>query len=97
MVYIAIKVTRVRRLSLVSVVYIAIKITWVRRLLQYLEGAGGNGTTLHKSIRILLYLTQFCIWRQVRYPSYGPWPHVPPHVLVVILWALMLGWQTGGR
>ena len=50
---------------------------------------GGNGTTIHKCIRILLYLTQFCIRRQVHYPSYGPWPHVPPHVLVVILWALL--------
>ena len=34
--------------------------------------------------------TNCCIRRQVCYPSYGPWPHVPPHVLVVILWALVL-------
>ena len=40
----------------------------------------GIGTTLHKSIRVLLHLTQFYIRRQVRYPPYGPWPHVPPHV-----------------
>ena len=38
----------------------------------------GNGTTLHKSIRILVHLTHVCIRRQVRYPPYGPWPHVPP-------------------
>ena len=38
----------------------------------------GNGTTLHKSIHLLLRLTQSCIRRQVCYPPYGPWPHVPP-------------------
>ena len=30
--------------------------------------------------RVLLHSTQFCIRRQVRYPPYGPWEHVPPHV-----------------
>ena len=27
-------------------------------------------------ICILLHLTQFCIWHQVRYHPYGRWPHV---------------------
>ena len=31
-------------------------------------------------MRVLLHFTQFCIWRQVRHPPYGPWDHVPPHV-----------------
>ena len=27
-----------------------------------------------------LHFTQFCIRRQVRYPPYRRWEHVPPHV-----------------
>ena len=71
--------------ALVSVVYIGVKIPWVCQLSQYLEGQWDYPS----QIRILLYLTELCIRRQVRYPLYGPWPHVPPHVLVVILWALL--------
>ena len=48
---------------------------------------------------ILLYLTQFCIRRHVRYPSYGPWAHESTlarrakfsHALV---WPLELGLRT---
>ena len=52
-----------------SVVYTTVKIPWVQRLSQYLEGQWDYPS----QIRILLYLTQFCIRRQVCYPSYGPW------------------------
>ena len=31
-------------------------------------------------VRVLLHLQQFLIRRQVRYPPYGPWEHVPAHV-----------------
>ena len=31
-------------------------------------------------MRVLLHLQQFLIRRQVRYPPYGPWEHVPAHV-----------------
>ena len=55
--------------TFVSVVYITVKIPWVQWLSQYLEGQWDYPS----QIRILLYLTQFCIRRQVRYPSYGPW------------------------
>ena len=55
--------------AFVSVVYITVKIPWVQRLSQYLEGQWDYPS----QIRILLYLTRFCIWRQVRYPLYGPW------------------------
>ena len=40
----------------------------------------GSGTELHEYVRLLLHLQQFLIRRQVRYPSYGPWEHVPAHV-----------------
>ena len=40
----------------------------------------GGPNESHQSVRILLPFTQFCILRQVRYPPYGPWKHVPPHV-----------------
>ena len=46
----------------------------IRQLSQYLEGQWD-------------YPSQ--IYSHLRYPSYGPWPHVPLHVLVVILWALL--------
>ena len=39
----------------------------------------GDGTTLHKFVRILLHLTPFCIRRQVRYPPLWPLaPCAPP-------------------
>ena len=41
---------------------------------------GPNG--LHQSVRVLLHFTQFCTRRYVRYPPYGPWDHVPPHVWI---------------
>ena len=40
----------------------------------------GGPTELHQSVRVLLHFTQFCIWRQVFHPPYGPWDHVLPHV-----------------
>ena len=40
----------------------------------------GSGTELHEYVRILLHLQQFLIRRQVQYPPYGPWEHVPTHV-----------------
>ena len=40
----------------------------------------GSGTELHEYVRVLLHLQQFLIRRQVRYPPYGPWEHVPAHV-----------------
>ena len=40
----------------------------------------GSGTELHEYVRVLLHLQQFLIRRQVRYPPYGPWEHVPTHV-----------------
>ena len=40
----------------------------------------GGPNELYQSVCILLHFTQFCIRRQVRYPPYGPWEHVPPHV-----------------
>ena len=40
----------------------------------------GSVTELHEYVRVLLYLQQFLIRRQVRYPPYGPWEHVPTHV-----------------
>ena len=46
-----------------------VKIPWDKRLSQYLEGQWDYPS----QIRILLHFTQFCIRRQVRYPSYGPW------------------------
>ena len=36
----------------------------------------------HEYVRVLLHLQQFLIRRQVRYPPYGPWEHVPTHVWV---------------
>ena len=35
---------------------------------------------LHEYVPVLLHLQQFLIRRQVRYPPYGPWEHVPAHV-----------------
>ena len=35
---------------------------------------------MHECVRVLLHLQQFFIRRQVRYPPYGPWEHVPAHV-----------------
>ena len=35
---------------------------------------------LHEYVRVLLHLRQFLIRRQVRYPPYSPWEHVPAHV-----------------
>ena len=55
--------------ALDSMVYIAVKIPWIQRLLQYRKG-----TTLHKAISIVLYVTQFCNRRHIHYPLYGPWP-----------------------
>ena len=52
-----------------SVVYNNVKIPWVQRLSQYLE----RQWDYPSQICILLYLTQFCIRRQVCYPSHGPW------------------------
>ena len=40
----------------------------------------GPGSALHEYVRVLLHLQQFFIRRQVRYPPYGPWEHVPAHV-----------------
>ena len=40
----------------------------------------GSGTELHECLHVLLHLQQFLIRRQVRYPPYGPWEHVPAHV-----------------
>ena len=40
----------------------------------------GSGTDLHEYARVLLHLQQFLIRRQVWYPPYGPWEHVPAHV-----------------
>ena len=40
----------------------------------------GSSTDLREYVRVLLYLQQFLIGRQVRYPPYGPWEHVPAHV-----------------
>ena len=40
----------------------------------------GSGTEVHEYVRVLLHLQQFLIRRQVRYPPYGPWEHVPAHV-----------------
>ena len=40
----------------------------------------GSGTELHEYVRVLLHLQQFLIRRQVRYPPYGLWEHVPAHV-----------------
>ena len=40
----------------------------------------GSGRELHEYVRVLLHLQQFLIRRQVRYPPYGPWEHVPAHV-----------------
>ena len=40
----------------------------------------GGPNELHQFVRVLWHFTQFCIRRQVRYPPYGPWEHVPPHV-----------------
>ena len=40
----------------------------------------GSGTELHEYVRALLHLQQFLIRRQVRYPPYGPWEHLPAHV-----------------
>ena len=42
----------------------------------------GSGTPLHEYVRVLLHLQQFLIRRQVRYPPYGRWEHVPAHVWV---------------
>ena len=55
--------------AFVSMVYITVKIPWVQQLSQYLEGQWDYPS----QIRILLYLTQFCIRCKVRYPLYGPW------------------------
>ena len=68
--------------AFVSVVYITVMILWVQQLSQYLEGQWDHPS----QIRIVLYHTQFCIRRQVPYPSYGPWhrahtTHVPCQVL----------------
>ena len=38
----------------------------------------GGPNELHKSGRVLLHFTHFCIRRQVS--PYGPWDHVPLHV-----------------
>ena len=40
----------------------------------------GSGSKLHEYVCVLLHLQQFLIRRQVRYPPYGPWEHVPAHV-----------------
>ena len=40
----------------------------------------GGPNQLHQSVRILLHFTQFCVRKQARYPPYGLWEHVPPHV-----------------
>mmetsp|Transcript_69848 Transcript_69848/g.123156 ORF Transcript_69848/g.123156 Transcript_69848/m.123156 type:complete len:139 (-) Transcript_69848:285-701(-) len=40
----------------------------------------GGADELHQFVRILLHFTQFCIRRQMRYPPYGPWEHIPTHV-----------------
>ena len=40
----------------------------------------GSLDELHRSVRVLLHFTRFCIRRQVRHPHYGPWDYAPPHV-----------------
>ena len=40
----------------------------------------GSGTELHEYVRVLLHLQQFLIRRQVQYPPYAPWEHIPAHV-----------------
>ena len=40
----------------------------------------GSGTELHEYVHMLLHLQSFFIQRQIRYPPYGPWEHVPAHV-----------------
>ena len=43
----------------------------------------GQGLPINNGIYLetfCLHFTQFCIWRQVRHPPYGPWEHVPPQV-----------------
>ena len=88
--------------ALVSVVYIAVKIPWDDG---YRNIWRGNGNTLHRSLLTYLegqweYPSQIYLHPVVphlvlysvpgTYSSYDPWPHVPPHVLVVVLWALLL-------
>ena len=42
----------------------------------------GLGTDLHEHMCALLHLQQIFIRRQVWYPPYGPWEHVPTYVWV---------------
>ena len=70
--------------ALVSVVYIAVEIPWVQQLSQYSEGQRDYPSQIYSHL-VVPHLVLYSVLGLL--PLYGPWSHVPPYVLVVILWA----------